>query len=399
MKIFVINCGSSSIKYQLFDMADESVLAKGLLERLGTEEVCLQHEGKGRKVKPTCSAKDHKTGLELIIKCLVDSEYGVIGSIDEIDAVGHRVVHGGEEFSGSVLIDEQVAGAIERCAQLAPLHNPPNLAGIAAAQASLSSAAQVAVFDTAFHSTLEKRAFVYALPYEWYKSYGIRRYGFHGTSHQYVAQRAAEILDKELGQLNLITAHMGNGCSITAIRKGKSTDTSMGLTPVEGLVMGTRGGDMDPAIIFHLEANTDMSLADIGRAMQKDSGLLGISGLSNDMRDIIEAYQQGNEQAKLAFEIFVYRLKKYIGSYMAALGHVDGLVFTGGIGENSTLVRQKALENMEAFGLELDTAVNEKTVKGKQGLISTADGKVKILVIPTNEELLIARQTLAMVSV
>jgi len=396
MKILVINCGSSSIKYQLFDMADESVLAKGLLERLGTEQVSLCHQATGAVVQPSCSAKDHRAGLGLILASLVHRDYGVIERIEEIEAVGHRVVHGGEEFTGAVRIDGKVIKAIENCAQLAPLHNRPNLAGITAAQTALGLAVQVAVFDTAFHSTLKRAAFIYALPYEWYEQYGIRRYGFHGTSHQYVAERAAEILGRRLNELNLITAHLGNGCSITAIRRGKSVDHSMGLTPAEGLVMGTRGGDMDPAIVFHLAANSDMSLEQINEALQHRSGLLGISGLSNDMRDIVQAGADGQERARLALEIFVHRLKKYIGAYMALLGEVDGLVFTGGIGENSAVVRRKAVENLRKLGLRLDAQANEAVAQGQAKEISAADSDVKILVIPTNEELLIARQTLAL---
>ncbi len=396
MKILVINCGSSSIKYQLFDMADESVLAKGLLERLGTEQVTLRHQAKEAEVGPSCSAKDHRDGLALILESLVHRDYGVIERIEEIEAVGHRVVHGGEKFTGAVRIEREVIKAIEDCAQLAPLHNRPNLAGITAAKSALGSAVQVAVFDTAFHSRLERTAFIYALPYEWYERYGIRRYGFHGTSHQYVAESAAEMLGRELNELNLITAHLGNGCSITAIRRGKSVDHSMGLTPAEGLVMGTRGGDMDPAIIFHLAANSDMSLEQINEALQHGSGLLGISGLSNDMRDIVRASEDGHERARLAVEIFAYRLKKYIGAYMAVLGEVDGLVFTGGIGENSAVVREKAVANLERLGLRLDAQANEAVPQGQAAEISAADSDLKILVIPTNEELLIARQTQAL---
>jgi len=395
MKIFVINCGSSSIKYQLFDMADESVLAKGLLERLATSQASLRHEGKRGTAQPVCSAQDHRQGLALILESLVHPRYGVIDSIEQIEAVGHRVVHGGERFTGSVRIDEKVIEAIKDCAQLAPLHNPPNLAGIAAARAALPSAVQVAVFDTAFHSTLARRAFVYALPYEWYKQYGVRRYGFHGTSHQYVAQRAAEMLSRPLNELNLITAHLGNGCSITAIRAGQSVDHSMGLTPAEGLVMGTRGGDMDPAIIFHLAAKANMSLEQINEALQHQSGLRGISGLSNDMRDIVRASEQGNDRARLALEVFVYRLQKYIGAYIAVLGRVDALVFTGGIGENSIRVRQMVLQNLTSLGLLLDAQANKTVPPGQAQEISTPDSAVKVLVIPTNEELLIARQSLA----
>ena len=393
MKVFVINCGSSSIKYQLLDMVDESVLAKGLLERLGTAEANLQHEGKTGKVEPKCSAKNHRDGLGLIVDSLVHRQYGVIENIEQIKVVGHRVVHGGEHFTGAVRIDEKVIKAIEDCAELAPLHNPPNLAGITAAKETLPKAVQVAVFDTAFHSTLTKRAFIYALPYEWYKKYGIRRYGFHGTSHQYVAQRAAEMLSRPLNELNLITAHLGNGCSITAIRGGESVDHSMGLTPAEGLVMGTRGGDMDPAIIFHLAGKTGMSLEEINKALQKQSGLLGISGLSNDMRDIIQASEGGNERARLALEVFVYRLRKYIGAYTAVLGKVDGLVFTGGIGENSGPVRRMVLEGLDGLGLLLDEKAN-RTTRGEAREISAGDSTVKILVIPTNEELLIGRQSI-----
>ncbi len=396
MKTLVINCGSSSIKYQLFDMADESVLAKGLLERLGTEQVSFEHHAAGTVVKPSCSAQDHGAGLRLILASLVHRDYGVIKRIEEIEVVGHRVVHGGEEFSGAARIDEKMIEAIERCVGLAPLHNPANLAGIAAARAVLSSAVQVAVFDTAFHSTLERAAFVYALPYEWYEDYGIRRYGFHGTSHQYVAEKAAQMLGRRLNELNLITAHLGNGCSITAIRRGKSVDQSMGLTPAEGLVMGTRGGDMDPGIISYLAANSDMSLEQIDKELQSGSGLLGISGLSNDMRDVLRASEDGQERASLAVEIFVRRLKKYIGAYMALLGEVAGLIFTGGIGENSAVIRQRAVENLQRFGLRLDERANEAGPQGQAKEISASDSEVKILVIPTNEELLIARQSLAL---
>ncbi len=396
MKILTLNCGSSSIKYQLFDMADESVLAQGLLERLGPEQVCLRHQAGDLVVEPSCSAKDHRAGLGLILESLVHPEYGVIERIEEIEAVGHRVVHGGEQFSEAVRIDRKVVQAIENCAQLAPLHNPANLAGITAARAGLGSAVQVAVFDTAFHSTLGKEAFVYALPYEWYEQYGIRRYGFHGTSHQYVAQSAAQMLGRGLNELNLITVHLGNGCSITAIRGGKSVEHSLGMTPAEGLVMGTRGGDMDPAIIFYLADNTQMSLEEINEALQHGSGLLGISGVSNDMRDILRAGEDGQERARLAMAIFVHRLKKYIGAYMALLGEVDGLVFTGGIGENSAVVRSKAVENLRKLGLRLDGKANEAVAQGKAAEISAVDSDVKILVIPTNEELLIARQTLSL---
>ena len=396
MRILVINSGSSSIKYQLFDMTDESVLAKGLLERIGSDQVALHHQTKQTKLQPDCSAQNHQDGLALILHCLVHRDYGVIESVDEIFAVGHRVVHGAERFTGAVRIDPKVIKAIEDCVQLAPLHNPPNLAGITAAQAALGSAVQVAVFDTAFHASLAPHAFVYALPYQWYQQYGIRRYGFHGTSHQYVAGRTAQMLAKPLEQLNLITAHLGNGCSITAIRKGKSVDHSMGLTPAEGLVMGTRGGDMDPAIIFHLAANTDMNLEQINQALQHRSGLLGISGLSNDMRDIIKAADDGHQNAKLALDVFVHRLRKYIGAYMAVLGEVHALVFTGGIGENSATIRQQTLKNLQKLGLSLDAQANKDLAPGREGEISAADSDVKILVIPTNEELLIARQTLAL---
>ena len=396
MKTLVINCGSSSIKYQLFDMTDESVLAKGLLERLGSDQVALHHQTNDSELQPDCSAKNHRDALALILQCLVHPDYGVIENVDQIAAVGHRVVHGAERFTGAVCIDPEVIKAIDDCAQLAPLHNPPNLAGITAAKDALPSAVQVAVFDTAFHATLDPHAFVYALPYQWYKQYGIRRYGFHGTSHQYVAGRAAEMLDKPVEQINLITAHLGNGCSITAIRNGKSVDHSMGLTPAEGLVMGTRGGDMDPAIIFHLAANTDMNLEQINQAIQKQSGLLGISGLSNDMRDLNKAADDGHQNAKLALDIFVHRLRKYIGAYIAVLGQVHALVFTGGIGENSAAIRQQTLKNLQKLGLSLDPQANQNLTIGQECEISTADSDVKILVIPTNEELLIARQTLAL---
>ncbi len=373
-------------------MTDESVMAKGLLGRLGTDKVCLAHESNGRTVQPQCSARDHGQALALILQSLVHPDYGPIDSIDEIQAVGHRVVHGGEKFSGSVSISPEVIDAVETCAQLAPLHNPPNLVGIRATRTALPSAKQVVVFDTAFHSTLPPQAFIYALPYQWYEKHGIRRYGFHGTSHQYVAGRAARMIGQPLEKLNLITAHLGNGCSITAIRNGQSVDHSMGLTPMEGLVMGTRAGDIDPGIIFHLQAAAGLSHEQINQALQHDSGLLGISGLSNDMRDIVQAAEAGQGRAKLALEIFSYRLKKYVGSYTAVLGRVDALVFTGGIGENSAPVRQMVLQGLDSLGYVTDTQANLLAVGGREVEISS--GPAKILVVPTNEELLIARQTL-----
>ena len=395
MIVLVINCGSSSIKYQLFNMADESVMAKGLLEKIGANDSRLHHQTGGKAYELERSVSDHEQGLRLLVSVLTDPNFG--GAIDdtsEIAAVGHRVVHGAEQFFASCLIDDEVLAHIEECSDLAPLHNPPNVAGIRAAMHAMPGVPQVAVFDTAFHQSIPSRAFLYALPYEWYKNWHIRRYGFHGTSHRYVAGRAAKMLDKPIEETNIITCHLGNGCSMAAIRDGKSVDTTMGLTPLEGLVMGTRSGDIDPAIIFYLAQRKQLDLAEIQKKLQKDSGLLGLSaGLSNDMRDLGLAADDGNEQAKQAIEVFAYRVRKYIGAYAAAMGELDAVVFTGGIGENATDVRKLVCQDLDILGIHFDAAANESSEHGTEFDFAVADSKVRLLVIPTNEELIIARDT------
>lgn len=391
MKVLVINTGSSSIKYQLYQMPEAEVLARGVLERIGEEESTLTHRHDGETQHIASKIKDHKDGLELISKILVSKDVGVIDAISEIGAVGHRVVHGGEEFTGSVVIDDKVLGSIEKFSELAPLHNPANLMGIRAAQHKLPDAKQVACFDTAFHSTIPEVAYTYALPYELYEKYRIRRYGFHGTSHRYVARRAAALMGKHKYGINAITCHLGNGCSITAVKEGRSVDTSMGFTPLEGLVMGTRSGDFDPAILFYLvEKGYDME--SLNRLCNKKSGLLGISGLSNDMRNLEELVRKGDGRAGMAIDIFCYRIRKYIGAYSAVLGKVDALVFTGGIGENSAFVRGQVSSGLTYLGIQLDSAANASTA-GTEKEISTAESGVKVLVIPTNEEAAIAKDT------
>ncbi|MCX5633663.1 MAG: acetate kinase [Phycisphaerae bacterium] len=391
MKVLVINAGSSSIKYQLFEMPAEKVLAKGLLEKIGEENSQLNHFSDSKEHKIRTKVADHSAGMKLILDTLVAPQTGVIKNVSEISAVGHRVVHGGEEFTGSVVIDDTVIASIEKFADIAPLHNPPNLTGIKAAQKGLPKALQVACFDTAFHTTIPKVAYIYALPYEIYEKFRVRKYGFHGTSHRYVARRCAKIMGRDKYDINVITCHLGNGCSITAVKAGKSVDTSMGLTPLEGLVMGTRTGDFDPAILFYL-SEKGYSIDELNNMCNKKSGLLGISGVSNDMRNLRDQALAGNERAMLAFDIFCYRIKKYVGAYTAALGRLDALVFTGGIGENAADVRAQVCENLEQIGIKIDPAANEQTVR-KEGLISSADSRVKVFAIPTNEELAIAQDT------
>jgi len=391
MKVLVINAGSSSIKYQLYQMPEGKVLAKGLIERIGEQTSRLTHCYDGKTYAVETKVADHEKGMELILRTLVSRDVGVIETISEIEAVGHRVVHGGEEFTGSVVIDEKVLGSIAKFADLAPLHNPPNLTGIRAAQHNLACAMQVACFDTAFHTTIEPTAYLYALPYEIYEKYRVRRYGFHGISHRYVARRAAELMGKGKYDVNLITCHLGNGCSITAARNGKSVDTSMGLTPLEGLVMGTRCGDFDPAILFYL-ADKGYDMKKLNDICNKKSGLLGISGVSNDMRNLGELAEKGNDMAKLAIDIFCYRIKKYIGAYTAVLGTVDAVVFTGGIGENVASVRSVICSNLTQVGIRLDRDKNN-AVAGRECEISTENSLVKVFVIPTNEEAAIANDT------
>lgn len=391
MKILVINAGSSSIKYQLFEMPAEKVVAKGMLEKIGEESSKLTHSFDSKTHKIQTKAADHSAGMKLILDTLTAPQIGVIKDVSEIKAVGHRVVHGGEAFTGSVVIDDEVIASIEKFADLAPLHNPPNLTGIKAAQKGLPAAVQVACFDTAFHTSIPKVAYIYALPYEIYEKFRVRRYGFHGTSHRYVARRCAALMDKHKYDVNVITCHLGNGCSITAVKNGRSIDTSMGLTPLEGLVMGTRSGDFDPAILFYL-ADKGYAVEQLNDMCNKKSGLLGISGVSNDMRNLLEQIQAGNERAKLAFDIFCYRIKKYIGAYTAALGRLDAIVFTGGIGENNADIRAQVCFDLEQIGVDIDPAANVG-ISRAEGLITSPSSRVKVYVIPTNEELAIAQDT------
>jgi acetate kinase len=392
LKILVVNCGSSSVKYQFIDMNGEKVLCKGLAERIGIEGGRLVHRVNNDKHVIERNMKDHEEALKLVLDVLVDPEIGVIKDLSEIDAVGHRVVHGAERFASSVLIDEEVMKALEENVHLAPLHNPPNILGIKAIQKLLPKVPNVGVFDTAFHQSMPKKAYLYALPYELYETHRIRRYGFHGTSHRYVSRRAAEILGRDYYDFKVITCHLGNGASIAAVRHGKSVDTSMGFTPLEGLVMGTRCGDIDPAIVIYLQQNLGMSVEKVYDLLNKKSGMLGLTNnLSSDMRDIEDAAHTGNEIAQLALDIYVYRIAKYIGAYAAAMNGVDAIVFTAGVGENSPYVREKVCEYLGFLGVKIDRQLND--VKGLERIISTPDSKVAVLVVPTNEELVIARDT------
>lgn len=396
MKILIINTGSSSLKYQLIDMTNETILAKGLCDRIGIDNSFLKHTKTGSD--PVVLEKDlinHKVAIKEVINTLTDKKLGVISDMSEISAVGHRVVHGGEKFHDSTLIDEKVMKAIRDCIELAPLHNPPNIIGIEACQNIMPNTPMVAVFDTAFHQTMPKYAFLYALPYEIYEKYGVRKYGFHGTSHKYVVQRAAAMLNKPLEELKLISCHLGNGASVCAVKHGKSVETSMGFTPLAGLAMGTRSGTLDPAVIKFLAEKEKMSLKDIDDYLNKKSGVLGISGVSSDFRDIEAAADSGNDRAGLAIDIFCYRVKKYIGEYAAVMGGLDAVIFTAGIGENNGLVRKKSVSDMEYMGIKID--LDKNTIRGKELDISTPDAKVRTLVIPTNEELAIARETLRLV--
>ena len=391
MKVLVLNCGSSSIKYQMFDMPARTLLAKGMVERIGDRQAAMIHQEKGDAQRKAIEAADHDQAMEVILKRLMHENGAVSHREEPIAAVGHRVVHGGEEFTGSVRINESVLASIEKTAHLAPLHNPPNLAGIRAAMHALPGAPQVACFDTAFHATIPQVAYTYALPYELYEKLGVRRYGFHGTSHRYVARRAAAMLGREKYDINCITCHLGNGSSITAVRDGRSADTSMGLTPLEGLVMGTRCGDIDPAILFYLVQN-GYEFAALNDLCNKKSGVLGVSGLSNDMRTLIEQASAGHQRARLAIDVYCYRVKKYIGAYHAVLGRLDAIVFTGGIGENAALVREKICADMESLGIQLDRARND-LASSEERRIDTGDGRVAILVVPTDEEGVIAADT------
>jgi acetate kinase len=392
MKVFVVNCGSSSIKYQLFSMTNEEVLAKGLVERVGTEDASIKMQAGENQLQARIEAPDHRVAMKAILDSLVDPRYGVLGSIEEIEGVGHRVVHGGEEATASARIDEEMISIIKKNEELAPLHNPPNLMGIEAAMDAIPNVSHVAVFDTAFLSTLPPKAYRYAVPAEWYTKYKIRRYGFHGTSHRYVTLRAADLLGKEAENVNLITAHLGNGCSMTAVRGGKAVDHSMGMTPLEGLVMGTRSGDIDPAVVLHM-IKVGFTAEEVDQALNKNSGLQGVSGLSNDMRDLLGFREKGEKSAELAIDMFVHRLVKYVGAYYTTLPSVDALVLTGGIGENSLPVRTMICEQLKPLGAIPEESRNQSTIGGKAGPITANGSKLPIWVIPTNEELMIARDT------
>lgn len=391
VKILVLNSGSSSIKYQLFEMPEGSVIAKGLLEKIGEETSFFSQKSFKGEVEIKKQISGHDDGIHFIIGMLTDGRHGVLSSVDEISGIGHRVVHGGEEFKSSVLVTDDVISKIKKYSDLAPLHNPPNLMGITACQKLLPKALQVACFDTAFHHTIPAHAHLYAIPYNLYTKYGIRRYGFHGTSHLYVSRRMAEMLGKPVESLNVITCHLGNGCSITAVEKGRSVETSMGFTPLEGLVMGTRCGDIDPAVVFYLNEK-GYSAEELNKLLNKKSGLLGVSELSNDMRNLIEAGDRGDAKAKLAIDMFCYRVRKYIGAYMAVLGVVDAVIFTGGVGENNALIRRECLKNLRPLGIEVDDNRND-SAKRTESLISSDHSRTKVYVIPTNEELQIAKDT------
>ncbi len=390
--VLVINCGSSSLKYQLLDMSEERVLAKGLVERIGLEVGVHIYKPAGRdKRVEELPVPDHAGAFELVLAALTHAEHGVLGSMNEIAAVGHRVVHAGEKYAGSVMITQDVIDALEECIPLAPLHNPPNIVGIKAAQRVMPKTPMVGVFDTAFHQTMPDWAYIYPLPFEYYKKFGIRRYGFHGTSHRYVTNRAAEMLGRAPNQCNLITCHLGNGASVCAVKNGRSVDTSMGFTPLEGLVMGTRSGDIDPAIVGYLSKKLDVSLDEVDRILNKESGIYGITGISSDLRDVEREYAAGNEQARLGLDVYGYHIRKYIGAYAVALGHVDAIVFTAGVGENGSMIREWACRGLEIIGAELDHF--ENGVRHDEAVISKPHSRVKIMVIPTNEELMIARDT------
>jgi acetate kinase len=396
MFVFVLNCGSSSFKYQLLDMRDERRVAVGLVERIGMPDSVLTYEpATGDKLRELADIADHQQAIKLVLGKLVDPQVGVIKSLADIGAIGHRVVHGAEKFSASVLIDDTVIKALKENIPLAPLHNPANITGIEAMQSAMPGVANVGVFDTAFHASMPAESYLYAVPYEWYEQHHVRRYGFHGTSHRFVAERAAQILGIDKDKFNCITCHMGNGSSFTAVKGGKSYDTSMGMTPLEGLVMGTRCGDIDAGIPNFLAANVNMSFADIDNALNKKSGLLGISGLSSDMRDLQKAAGEGHLRAKLAVDVLRHRALKYIGAYAVELGRVDAIVFTGGIAENDIAFRGSVVERLSVLGISLDAAAN--AARGVEALISSADSPIKVMVVPTNEELVIARDTRAIV--
>ena len=397
MNILVINCGSSSLKYQLIDSVNESVLAKGLCERIGIEGSSITHQpGEGEKVQTLADMPDHKAAMEYVLARLTDQEVGVLKSLDEIGSIGHRVVHGGEKFASSVVITEDVIKAIEECGELAPLHNPANLIGIRACQEIMPKVPMVAVFDTAFHQTMPKKAFLYGLPYEYYEKYKVRRYGFHGTSHSYVSKRAAEILGRDVSDMKIIVCHLGNGASVTAVENGKSVDTSMGMTPLEGLIMGTRCGDIDPAIVGVIAHKENFTVDEVIDVCNKKSGVFGLSGgISSDFRDLTAASNEGNDLARTALDSYAYQVGKYIGSYVAAMNGVDAIVFTAGIGENNGRIRAAICQYLGYLETSIDEERNK--VQGEEEIISKEGSRVAIMVVPTNEELAIARETLDLV--
>ncbi|QOQ97572.1 acetate/propionate family kinase [Helicobacter winghamensis] len=398
MDVLVINCGSSSLKYQLINTQTEEVLASGICDRIGIKGGQFSYKPKdGSKTTQNVEMPDHEVAIKLVLNALVNPKDGILKSLDEIKATGHRIVHGGEHFTESALVNDEVIRHIEECADLAPLHNPAHLLGIRACQHLMPNKPMVAVFDTAFHQTMPPRAYIYGLPYEYYEKYKIRRYGFHGTSHSYVSKRTAEFLGIPLENSKIITCHLGNGSSICAIENGKSIDTSMGLTPLEGLVMGTRSGDLDPAIIDYIAQKENLNTKEVINILNKKSGVLGISGISSDFRDLLAADEEGNLKARFAREVFAYRVAKYIGSYTAALTGVDAITFCAGVGENAKFIRGKIVSHLQFLGITLDEKANLETI-GKEGIISTKDSKVKVCVIPTNEELMIARDTRALVA-
>ena len=395
MNVLVINCGSSSLKFQFINSDTEAVLAKGLCERIGIDGRLTYQPAGGEKTTEDKAMPTHTEAIQFVIDALTDAERGVVGSLEEIGAVGHRVVHGGEKFASSAVITDEMIKAVEECNDLAPLHNPANLIGIAACKELMPNTPMVGVFDTAFHQTIPEKAYMYGLPYEYYEDYKVRRYGFHGTSHSFVSKRTAEILGESYDNLKTIVCHLGNGASICAVLNGKSVDTSMGLTPLEGLVMGTRSGDIDPAILEFLAKKEGMDITELMNMLNKKSGVQGVSGVSSDFRDLAAAANEGNKRAQIAIDVFAYRVAKYVGSYAAAMNGVDAIAFTAGIGENDGGMRARVCEYLGYLGIAIDAEANAK--RGEEIVISTADSKVKVLVVPTNEELAIARETVALV--
>lgn len=397
MDILVINCGSSSLKYQLINMEHKKVLAEGMCDRIHIDGSILKYKANGKKIEKHLPMPDHKVAIKYVFEALTDSENGVIKSLDEIKAIGHRIVHGGEFFFNSVLVDDDVIKKIGECSDLAPLHNPAHLMGLIGCRELMPNTPMVCVFDTAFHQTIPPRAYLYALPYEWYEKYKVRKYGFHGTSHSFVSKRTAEFLGLDINNSKIITCHLGNGSSLCAVKDGKSIDTSMGLSPLEGIAMGTRSGDLDPAVLQYIAKKENLNIDEILNILNKKSGVLGISKLSSDFRDLLAAENDGNKLAALARRVFAYRVAKYIGSYMAAMNGVDAISFCAGVGENAVYIRGFIVEHLGFLGVHLNEEVNIATV-GKEGIISTADSKVKVCVIPTNEEWVIAQDTYEIVS-